>query len=804
MRYDNESCSVICGAQELCALTCRPSDLGAPFSCATPLEAADGEMYYRIQSEAGAYYNPNVELSLTSLLDGAYFTLSCRADGIIRGAFGITVDKIKIVSGRGFFAHPDAFSVAMLKVSCHLACVRDGLESVSGRITYYNPDTKKLKYFNFKYGARELSDFYASLIEKIKYRVLATASDAIARESLACAPFPYGELREGQEIMIREAHSAIKRSKRILVEAPTGTGKTISSLFPAIRALGEGYCDRIFYLTPKTATRKEAFLAMSRLFASGTRARTVIITAKEQICPCRALGKGEKNPCRPESCELARGYYDRAHSALAELIEGYTGYSRSAIEQVALKHRVCPYELSLDLSELCSVIICDYNYAFDPLVYFRRYFGAFGEGGRYAFLVDEAHNLPDRMREAYSAEIARSDFEAVLALVDALDKSKIRDIFDAVIPCFDRIKRLCRETLVKDENDNDKGFYIANKASETICRGLEVFLKDAKALLRANPEHYLAESLEELLGRVRKYLKINELFDENFRFYATVLDGDITVKCYCLDPSELIDSLLLRASSAVLFSATLTPAEYFCDIIGGKRAKHVTLPSPFDSDKLCVAVADYVNTRYEEREGNAAAFARVIAATVSARAGNYIAYFPSYKCLEETYKAFAKKYPKVQTVVQKKNMTARQREELLTEFKDDKGRLRVGFCVLGGVFAEGVDLPGSRLIGVIIFGVGLPGLSNEKNIIKEHYDMKNDEAQGYDYAYTYPGMNNVLQASGRVIRKEEDVGIVVLADDRYASPKYRAMFPKHWKGVQYAGNASSLAEIMRRFWEKGQ
>jgi Rad3-related DNA helicase len=259
----------------------------------------------------------------------------------------------------------------------------------------------------------------------------------------------------------------------------------------------------------------------------------------------------------------------------------------------------------------------------------------------------------------------------------------------------------------------------------------------------------------------------------------------------------------LRAESAVLFSATLTPPEYFCSVLGGgKQAKTVSLPSPFDSERLCIAVADYVNTRFEEREDNAKRFATVIAATVKARAGNYIAYFPSYKCLEQTYLAFARKYPNVTTVVQKKNMTASEKQEFLSAFKDDSGKLRVGFCVLGGVFSEGVDLPGSRLIGSIVFGVGLPALSNEKNIIKEHYDSKNDEGVGYDYAYTFPGMNNVLQAAGRVIRTSEDIGIVVLADDRYATPKYRSLFPAHWKGVQYAGNASSLAEIMRRFWEK--
>ena len=804
MKYNYENCSVECSDIELCTLTCRPSDLGSPFLLPYSLDSADGQMYYRIQSEAGAFYNPNVELSSVTSVDGVYFTLLAHADGIIRKNGGLTVDKIKVIKGKGFMSPPDNLTVSLLKLSCYLVCIRDGLRTVSGRITYYNVETKKIRYINYQYTKEELSDFYNSLIEKIKYRVLAVAKDAEGKDLLASARFPYGELREGQEIMIREAHAAIKKGKRLFVEAPTGTGKTISSLFPAIRALGEGFCDRIFYLTPKTATRREAFSAMSKLYSSGTAVRTVIITARDQICPCRSNMANEIGGCKPEFCEYGVGYYDRVYKALAELINNYVGYSRSIIEQVAHKYKVCPYELSLDLSELCSVIICDYNYVIDPIVYFRRYFGSAGECGKYTFLVDEAHNLADRAREAYSAQIARSDFERIRDSVDVLDKSNIRAFFDDAILAFSGVKKLCKDTLIKDEKGEDRGFYISNKAYERICFAFEDFVKSASSFLRANPEHYLKEEISELLFAVRKYIKINEFFDGNFRFYATVLDGDIIVKCYCLDPSDLLDSLFLRANSAVYFSATLTPLEYFCDVLGGKSAKRISLPSPFDSDKLCVAVADYVNTRYEDREQNSVAFAKVIAATVSVKAGNYIAYFPSYKCLEDTYKIFAKKYPKVTTVVQKRNMTIRQKDEFLSQFKDDEGRLRIGFCVLGGVFSEGVDLPGSRLIGSIIFGVGLPGLSNEKNIIREHYDMKNDEGQGHDYAYAYPGMNNVLQAAGRVIRQEGDEGIVVLADDRYATPKYRAMFPEHWKGVQYAGNASSLAEIMRRFWKNRQ
>ena len=541
---------------------------------------------------------------------------------------------------------------------------------------------------------------------------------------------------------------------------------------------------------------------MSKLYSSGTPLRTIVISAKEQICPFGALSGKKRKPCAPEICGYANGYYDRLDYALREMLENYTGYSSGLISQIAKKYNVCPYELSLDLSELCDVVICDYNYAFDPIVYFRRYFGANAPSAKYTFLVDEAHNLLDRVRESYSVSLSYLEFCRVQNQIDPLDKSQAAGLFTFVESSFARLKRLCKDTLVKDDS-GERGFYISNTVYDAFNKSLSHFVIKANELLFKNPEHYLAEEITELLFAVKKYLKITELFDGNFRFYVSVFDGDITAKCYCLDPSDLLDTLFLRAESAVLFSATLTPPEYFCSVLGGgKQAKAVSLPSPFDPERLCVAVADYVNTRFEDREDNAKRFATVIAATVKPRAGNYIAYFPSYKCLEDTYLAFTRKYPNVVTVVQKKNMSASERQEFLSAFKDDNGKLRIGFCVLGGAFSEGVDLPGSRLIGSIIFGVGLPALSNEKNIIREHYDSKNDEGVGYDYAYTFPGMNNVLQAAGRVIRSAEDTGVVVLADDRYATPKYRALFPQHWQGIQYAGNASSLAEIMRRFWEK--
>ncbi len=810
MKYNTESCAVELSLRDLCKGTLRRGDLDSYAPWETELPRDEKELFYRLQAEAGAYYNPDVELCNTVLLSGIYFTVDTRVDGIIRRSGETVVDKIKCVKGKSFYATPDEYTLGMLKCSAYFLCVRDGLDLVDGRVSYYNTDTKKLKYFRYKFLLSELRTYYMELLSRIEYKAKLlcqrTSTELLTAQN---AVFPYTELREGQERMIRECYSAMRRGRRIFVEAPTGTGKTISALFPAVRALGKGYCDKIFYLTPKTATRREAFAAAARLHVGGVLQRTVVLSAKEQMCVCSARAMGVSDCCNSKICEFARGYYDRVDGALREILDSYRGYSRSLIMEVAQKHRVCPYELSLDLSELCDIIICDYNYAFDPNVYLRRYFGAEGrgqtQGEKYIFLIDEAHNFTDRAREMYSCELRLSEFEKFTAELsdDTLYGDELCSLFQPVITAFRGIKKLCRDNLVKDDKGNDLGFYMGNAPIESISRALELFRKKSGEWLKKNDENPYADRLTALLSAVRKYITIEEFFDTNFRAYAEICGGDIAVKLYCHDPSEITNNLLMRAVSAVMFSATLTPPEYFCDVLGGgKGAQSLKIESPFPTENLSVTVAGYVNTRFEVREDNAKRFASVIAATVSAKAGNYIAYFPSYECLEQTYKAFAQKYPRVETVVQKKHMNAVEREHFLSAFKADSGKMRVGFCVLGGIFSEGVDLPGSRLIGCIIFGVGLPGLSNERNIIKEHFDMKSDEGMGYDYAYTFPGMNNVLQAAGRVIRTEQDRGVVVLADDRYATQKYKMLFPPHWKNINYAENASLLAEFIRDFWKK--
>ena len=465
---------------------------------------------------------------------------------------------------------------------------------------------------------------------------------------------------------------------------------------------------------------------------------------------------------------------------------------------VAQKYKVCPYELSLDLSLLCDVIICDYNYVFDPIIYFQRYFGKGGEGGRYVFLVDEAHNLPDRAIDMYSASLSRNSFEEIASIIPAHDSELLNEL-DGFIHLLDESKKLCYDNMTKNEKGEEQGYYISKNSYTDIDARLENLHSVMGTWIRKNRLSPVLNQVKNLYSTLSKYRKISELYDDHYMFFIEVLGGDIKVRLSCLDPSNQLALCHSRAVSSVMFSATLEPIDYFSDILGGDRSSiKIQLPSPFNQENLCLVCVDSINTRFDERESSYKKIASCIAGTLSGRAGNYIVFFPSYNYMNEVHKAFEKKYPKVKTFMQTGNMSYSEKEEFLANFKEDMGVLRVGFCVLGGSFSEGIDLPGTRLIGTVVVGVGLPGISNERNIMKEYFE--NSREGGYDYAYTYPGMNRVLQAAGRVIRTEDDKGIVVLLDDRYATEQYKMMFPLHWSHAKYAHSAQELAEIVKKFW----
>ena len=808
MKYDAERSVILLSVVELCANAFLPRHLDLRSGAwKRSLERAEQgkTAHKKHQAVQGANYRAEVTLCNTTLYEGVCFEVSGRADGVILSGETAVVEEIKTVGGRAFGGTPSASHEAQAMCYAYFLCRQEELSHVEVRLTLCRAEDQKTRTFARTCSIEELKDFYFGLLSRVLYRANFLRDREQNRlPSVHSGRFPYPAVREGQDIMLRECYRAIRGGKRLFVEAPTGTGKTVSSLYPAVRALGEGYCDKIFYLTAKASTRREAYGASAAIYEAGSRLRTLVLSSREEICVngrAKSDRAGISRHCNPADCPRAVNFYEKCQRAIEYILEKQSGYPRTSIEEVAEKFEICPYEFELELSEYCDIIICDYNYVFDPMVHLRRYFD--GESDeRYALLVDEAHNLVDRACAMYTAEMNLSELSAAYVLASEIDEDweKKFEPLERLIVAVQGCRRLCSDTLLTDEEGVERGYYVNSQQMILLDREVNSCIACLEKWVHAHQGECGEAELSGVISTLKRYQTVSEAYDSHFTTFVEVDGEEITVRQICRDASLLLDAVMNRARSTVLFSATLTPLDYFVDILGGgKGAKRLSLPSPFDPRQTCLVTATGVSTRYGDREKTAKKIASLIAATVSGKRGNYMFYFPSYDYMEIVYDIFSQKWPKVLTVKQERGMTLSAREAFLDSFADT-GELRVGFCVLGGSFSEGVDLPGRRLIGVGIVGVGLPGLSSERNLLKEYYDDTRES--GYDYAYTYPGMNRVLQAAGRVIRRESDCGVIVLMDDRYATPQYKFLFPDHWLNAKSATNAAELANIVSDFWNK--
>lgn len=801
MRYNMANDTVELSVKELCAMAFRRGDLDGSIVDDREIRASQRRAISEsLMARYGLDYHDSVSLHNTVKIGDVYYCVEGVADGILclDGQYYVYGYGI---SGIGAFMDP---SLSRLYCHAYFLLRQKNLDSVRVRGVEMDKDGELLCFEAVLY-ADSLRAVYKSLIGTVVWR--GSLMRERARERLpktAMLKFPYKSLRDSQAEMIKECYRDIKHKNRLFCQAPTGIGKTVSTLYPSVKCVGEGIVDKIFYLTSKQSIRREAVSAMARLEESGSMLRTCVISARESACANAAAkqrGGRLSSNCRAGLCPYAAGYYDRLPAAIAEMIDSGNVYDRNAIIECAKKHKICPYEFSLDLSMLCDVIICDYNYVFSPTVYLKRYFGDERMNNeKYVFLVDEAHNLPSRARDMFSKKLEASAFDKIRQLLPE-DSALCMAACD-VISAFDCLSKLCRDNMHYFSDGSQAGYSIERQIPQGLGEALTVFEKKCAEWLKHVEDHPARAMVEDLSFELFEYRKIAERYDGGYLTFVNVRGDDISVLLYCLDPAPQLSMCLDRAYASVLFSATLTPTEYFADILGGgKNSVSVSFSSPFNPANLCLAVMDGISTRYEDRESSYKKIASCIAATASARSGNYMVFFPSYSYMESVREAFLKKYPRVRVLSQKKSMTAEEREAFLNSFGAD-GKTRIGFCVLGAGFSEGIDLPGDRLIGALVVGVGLPAISDENNIIRDYYENKN--GSGYDYAYTYPGMNAVLQAAGRVIRTESDRGIVVLIDDRFAEPKYRNMFPREWRGAKLAGNASALAEIARRFWQNSK
>lgn len=672
------------------------------------------------------------------------------------------------------------------------------LRAVRAKMYLYNP-LRGSEAMLEETVTRTAADAFFDRLRPSLGKQAAEEIDRVSRRlpTLNKLPFPYPNRRASQEEMIQAAYRAIKHGRRLYACAPTGTGKTAAALYPALRALGAGICDRVFYLTPKTTTAKAAADTLSRFVKAGGRLRAVCLSAKERLCPQRMACRDLSSPCR-----FSRAGGEREERAAEALLAMDTvPITEREISEVAAGYGVCPYELSLRYSLFCDVIIGDYNYLFDTRVYLRRYFE---DPGRYCVLVDEAHDLVERAREMYSGSLTLSSLSELLSLCrEEASLSELTQKADEARTLFLRTLKgaLHGERQYEDTEGIKHTFASSHSAPDILTDTVRAL---AELGIRTAGDKRVPLALRDRLRRacypLRDFADRAELYSNRFETFYMQDGAEYTLRTVCLDPSAVIDSRLSLCTSAVLFSATLTPLDYYRTVLGGQDGEELLLDSPFEEEHLCVAVMDKLNTRFTARTESAPDIAAAIAAMVSARTGNYFVFCPSFSYMEEIARAYHSLYPQVRLAMQKRGAGLRERDAFLAQFTAESQETLVGFCVTGGVFAEGIDLVGSRLIGAAVVGVGIPQISPEREAMSAYYQELNE--QGKQFAYFYPGMNRVLQAAGRVIRTEEDYGTLLLIDDRFGDPLYRTLIPKHWHHLKLVGDASSAGILFRRFWRE--
>ncbi len=746
-------------------------------------------IHRRLQKQAGEGYEAEVPLKRDYPFQEAVFTLEGRADGIFTDENGVvTIDEIKTTDRPPERITMDHNPVhwAQGQVYAAIWAAQNQLDQAAVRLTYFATETEEIIRYTRLFSAAELEDFVRGLLEE--YLPWARRQAAWERKrtaSLARLAFPFSRYRTGQHALAGAVYKAMRAGENLLVQAPTGTGKTMSTLFPSLRAMGDGCGQRLFYLTAKTTTRAaaEEALGLLRQKNPDLALRWITLTAKDKVCLL------EERQCTPDACPYANGYYDRVKDAVWAALDEEE-FSRIRLEELARRFTVCPFELGLDLSLWCDAIIGDYNYLFDPTVCLHRFFDSKGD---YLFLVDEAHNLVERARDMYSASLQKSAFLEVKKALGR-KKGKLGAAIQKINNTLLELRRRCEE-----EGGEEKSLVLPEPQKE-LNRLLERAVGPFQEWLEQHEGDPAHPVVLQLYFDVKFYLRMAELYDDHYVTLLHAFGSDLRITQLCLDPSDFLADKLAKGRGAVLFSATLSPGRYYRDTLGaGEEARLAALPSPFAHRQLGLFALP-VSTKYQARQAGAEYLARCIAAMAGAKTGNYIAFFPSYQYLEMVREPFERLFPDIEVLAQAPGLSDEERSAFLDKFTPDPERSMVAFCVMGGVFGEGVDLAGSRLIGAAIVGVGLPQVSARQNALRCYYDQKN--SQGFEYAYQYPGLNKVLQAAGRVIRTESDRGVVLLLDERFYQPRYRQLLPPHWQHCRFVDRGEDLSALLADFWNQ--
>jgi DNA excision repair protein ERCC-2 len=706
-----------------------------------------------------------------------------RIDGVFTASAVPVIEEIKTTRRRPHEClleeNPLHWGQAMIYAFIYAA--ERGLAEAGVQLAYARLDRWEIREACRYVALDDLKRFFEEVVGRyLEWATLISAWQQQRDASILRLKFPFAAYRPGQQEMMQAVERSIKGDGRIFIQAATGIGKTMAVLFPAARSIAARPAGKVFYLTARTTGRLAAEKAIDELRAQDLRLKSLSLTAKEKACfnPASA--------CHPDECEFAKGHYDRLAAARTTLFEE-DAWTRERVATASHSFRVCPFEFSLDLSLWADLVICDYNYAFDPKAYLRRFF--LEPAGDYTFLVDEAHNLVDRSREMFSTELCKQPF---------LDlRRKIKTTLPSIHRSLGPINTWMREARQRAETVGTP--MAERRAPEELYPHLRNFMAVAEKWLEKNEPSAFREELIERYFEAGGFLRVGEQFDESYAACYEAFARDLRLKLFCIDPSRQIGHALNRCRSVVFFSATLTPLDYFQTMLASESADTLSLPSPFPTENLEVFVADRLSTLYRHRDRTKPEIAHILQSLVRPHRGNYLLFFPSYQYMRMVLEIFRATAPDIDVIAQEPGMTERQREEFLGRFETDNPATLVGFAVMGGVFGEGIDLVGTRLCGAAIVGVGLPAVGLERELIRDYFMDRFEK--GFEYAYMYPGINRVLQAAGRVIRSEADRGVVLLIDQRYGAESYRTLLPSSWRPASIRSQ-DGLAEALSRFWGK--
>lgn len=717
----------------------------------------------------------------TFKVDDFEVTLNGRADGIISRPFLTTIDEIKtsVMDNEEFYQEQGEWHLGQAKIYALIYALDHDLERMGVRLTYINQLNNSSLVKDFKYTKEELENYVTDLIrEYLEFYKLVFSQLEKRNETSELLDFPFKKFRKGQRELAKYTFAAIKNKQNLYVEAPTGIGKTMSTLFPAVKSFSNGDVDKIFYLTAKNSGVEAAFNATKLLVEKGLRVVAIQITAKEKICACPGRG------CNPDECPFAKNYYGKVRNAIIEAVTHELLLSKDVITEYAMRHQICPFEYELDLSLFSDIIICDFNYLFDPIVYMRRYFDE--DNYRMVGLIDEAHNLVERGRDMYSASIDYYEFKRM--------KNSLKDYNHKELKtAIRRINKLFKTY----QEEKEEGYNLLDDIDNKILNALSNFQKCCSDFMKKEHQK-VTDELKDFYFSTIRFSKIADFFDENFKFFIYKDQKEISLNIYNLDPSSLIGESLKKLETAVLFSGTLSPLDYYVQMLGGNEDSPVLkIPSPFPKENFKLMIAPNVSTTYKNRDNTILEVVDYIKTMVDQKVGNYFVFFPSYKYLNSVLAKFDDSSYELH--VQKSEMSESEKIRFLDNFQANPKTTHIAFAVLGGIFSEGIDLLHDRLIGAIIVGVGLPQISYERDLIRNYFNE--NEENGFEYAYVKPGMNRVMQAVGRVIRSEEDVGAVLLIDERYMHRQYQDLFKAEWSNYQVVLTIDDLKDELISFYK---